>query len=69
MGGIHHRELLHVQSGWNSELHVPSYHPVSLFNGKFKEFPFVWKVYTLKITALAASKAPNKAWTPPDNFG
>lgn len=69
MEGIHHRELLHVQPGWNSELHVPSYHAVSLFDEKFKEFHFVWKVYTFKITAPTASKAPNKAWTQPDHFG
>lgn len=53
MGGTHHTgsttELLHGQSGWNSELHVPSYHPVSFFDGKFKKFPFVWKVTPSKL--------------------
>lgn len=53
MGGTHYMgsttELLHIQPDWKSELHVFSYRPVSLFDGKFKKFPFVWEVTPLKL--------------------
>lgn len=58
MGGTHHTgsttELLHTQPDCNSELHVFSYHPVSLFNRKF-----------LKLHLQNYCTA----WTQPDHFG